>query len=215
MTDVIELEPAEAETFSLASSPCHLIHRAQQFAADCFTKEVGPDELTQRQFAVLYAVAANEGLTQTALVRATGIDRSTLAELVARMAGRKLLVRAKAQSDQRANTVTLTDEGRAQLDAALPRVMRADAAILAALPKAKRLAFIETLRRIAHTLEDDPQPDPHVIQPMHEAEVKTKKAKKKQKNKTATLSAKSMSGKKPKKQAVKDGKDGKKAKKKK
>ena len=71
----------------LADSPSHLMHRALQLALDVYSEEVGPEGLTQRQFAVLVAVAAKAGLTQTDLVRATGIDRSTLADLVARTDG--------------------------------------------------------------------------------------------------------------------------------
>lgn len=156
MTDVAVLEREETKTYDLASSPCHLIHRAQQFAADRFAEEMAGASITQRQFAVLIAVAANEGLTQTDLVRATGIDRSTLAELVARMADRGVLIRERAKTDARANTVRLTAQGRALLDDAAPRVERADEAVLEALPKTKRAAFLETLQRIARAL-DDPQ----------------------------------------------------------
>src|SRR5262245_13882325 len=72
-----------AAGYDLSSSPSHLLHRAQQFAADRFAAAVEGESITQRQFAVLVGVAAKEGLTQTDLVNATGIDRSTLAELVA------------------------------------------------------------------------------------------------------------------------------------
>jgi len=103
---------ADDADFDLAVSPGHLLHRAQQFAADRFSEATGGVEITQRQFAVLCAVKADEGLTQTRLVQATGIDRSTLAELVTRMAAKGLLLREKAPGDARANAVRFTDEGR-------------------------------------------------------------------------------------------------------
>ena len=65
----------------LDRSPSHLLHRALQRALDIYAETAGPTAVTQRQFAVLAAVAAHEGLTQADLVRSTGIDRSTLAEL--------------------------------------------------------------------------------------------------------------------------------------
>ncbi len=145
-------------TLNLSDSPTHLIHRAQQFAADRYAQAFVDSPVTQRQFAVLNAVAANEGLTQTDLVRATGIDRSTLAELVARMSRRGLILRQKAVSDARANTVRLTKDGRAALDEALPLVHDTDAAVLDALPKAKRAAFIESLQRIARVLDEQDAP---------------------------------------------------------
>src|SRR5581483_3832567 len=102
---------------ALERSPSHLLHRALQLALDIYAEETGPDAITQRQYAVLSAVASHEGLTQTDLVHATGIDRSTLADLVARMIGKSLLARQRSVADARANTVRLADKGRAVLEA--------------------------------------------------------------------------------------------------
>jgi len=139
--------------FDLAVSPGHLLHRAQQFAADRFSEATGGVEITQRQFAVLCAVRAKEGLTQTQLVQATGIDRSTLAELVSRMASKGLLLREKAPGDARANAVRFTDEGRALYETAITGAKAADEAILSALPRNKRASFAEALARIARASE--------------------------------------------------------------
>ncbi len=132
----------------LGMSPSHLMHRALQLSLDIYADETGSDGLTQRQFAVLEAVSMKSGLTQTDLVRATGIDRSTLADLVARMIGKGLLGRQRSTSDARANTVTLTADGRAALDGAGPKVAAADARILKLLPARKRDAFLSVLRDI-------------------------------------------------------------------
>ena len=141
---------------ALDHSPSHLLHRALQLALDIYAEETGPDAVTQRQFAVLSAVAAQEGLTQTDLVRATGIDRSTLADLVARMIGKSLLARQRSISDARANTVSLTIEGRAALDEAAPRVAAADARILELMPARKRDGFLGVLREIGQMAEAEP-----------------------------------------------------------
>ena len=133
----------------LDRSPSHLLHRALQLALDIYAEETGAGALTQRQFAVLSAVMAKEGCTQSELVRATGIDRSTLAELVARLIGKDLLGRERSTLDARANTVRLTDEGRAAVQEAAPKVAQADARILALMPGAKRDAFLKTLRDMA------------------------------------------------------------------
>jgi DNA-binding MarR family transcriptional regulator len=139
----------------LDHSPSHLLHRALQLALDIYAEETGPDAVTQRQYAVLASVAAQEGLTQTDLVRATGIDRSTLADLVARMIGKGLLARQRSTSDARANTVSLTSEGRAALDAASPKVAAADERILKLLPARKREAFLSVLSEIGQTVEGE------------------------------------------------------------
>ena len=138
---------------ALERSPSHLLHRALQLALDIYAEETGPDAITQRQYAVLAAVAAHEGLTQTDLVRATGIDRSTLADLVARMIGKGLLARERSVIDARANTVSLTPAGREALAAASPRVAAADARILKLLPTRKRDAFLDILGDMSHAAE--------------------------------------------------------------
>ncbi len=140
---------ADEADFDLANSPGHLLHRAQQFASDQFAEASGGVQITQRQFAVLCAVNEQEGLTQTQLVQATGIDRSTLAELVSRMASKGLLIREKAAGDARANAVRFTDTGRELFNSAIAGAKAADHAILGALPKNKRASFAEALIRIS------------------------------------------------------------------
>jgi len=138
---------------ALERSPSHLLHRALQLALDIYAEETGPDAITQRQYAVLAAVAAHEGLTQTDLVHATGIDRSTLADLVARMIGKGLIARERSTADARANTVRMTAPGRAALDATGPRVAAADARILKLLPTRKRDAFLGVLHDMGRAAE--------------------------------------------------------------
>jgi MarR family transcriptional regulator, temperature-dependent positive regulator of motility len=138
---------------ALEHSPSHLLHRALQLALDIYADETGPDALTQRQYAVLAAVAAHQGLTQTDLVRATGIDRSTLADLVARMIGKNLIARERSATDARANTVRLTEPGSAALAATGPKVAAADARILELLPPRKRDAFLTVLSEMGRASE--------------------------------------------------------------
>jgi len=170
---------------ALERSPSHLLHRALQLALDIYAEETGPEAITQRQYAVLSAVSAHEGLTQTDLVRATGIDRSTLADLVARMIGKALLARQRSTADARANIVRLTDEGRMALDAAGPRVSAADARILKLLPARKRDGFLDVLRdlgRVAEQLAEDdgaaaaPKPKKKKKDKAAKAEAQVKKA---------------------------------------
>lgn len=142
-------KPAKIAVAGLDRSPSHLLHRALQLALDIYAEETGPGAVTQRQFAVLAAVAEHEGLTQTDLVRATGIDRSTLADMIARMIAKDYLGRERSSTDGRANTVRLTDIGRAVLEEAAPRVASADARILGFLASSKRDSFLGVLRDLA------------------------------------------------------------------
>ena len=166
-------KPTPSSTPALERSPSHLLHRALELALDIYTMETGPASVTQRQYAVLAAVAANEGLSQTDLVRATGIDRSTLADLVGRMIAKGYLARERSAEDARANTVKLGEEGRGVLEAAAPRVAIADRRILELLGGKKREPFVEALRRLAKAGESGLLPDPEEA-----AQPKPKKARK-------------------------------------
>ena len=80
-------------SFALSESPSHLLKRCAQFFGDLYAHEVGSGELTKQQFTLLAALEHNDGVSQTALVEITGIDRSTLAEMVRRMLEKGLLSR--------------------------------------------------------------------------------------------------------------------------
>jgi DNA-binding MarR family transcriptional regulator len=137
----------------LNGSAIHLLHRAGQCAGDVFAREVSAGGLTPRQFAVLVAVAQNEGQSQTDLVERTGIDRSTLADIIRRMLKKGLLSRRRTRADARAYSVRLTPRGREALLSAEPAAITADARVLAALPPAKRRDFLDCLNTIVHAIE--------------------------------------------------------------
>ncbi len=163
---------------SLADSPSHLMHRVLQLSLDIYSEEAGADGPTQRQYAVMEAVSINEGLTQTELVRATGIDRSTLADLVARMTTKGLLSRERSVSDARAKAVRLSAEGQMLLEAARPRVEAADKRIMALLPKGKRDGFLELLSELASAADAAPDEAKAESKALKKAEKEARKAEK-------------------------------------
>jgi len=132
----------------LERSATHLIHRVGQCATDIFQVEARTSGLTPRQFAVLMTIAEEEGLTQTDLVERTGIDRSTLADIVARLLSRGLINRRRAREDARAYAIKLTAQGWKGLRDAEPAAAAADSRLLAALPPAKRQEFLDILHTI-------------------------------------------------------------------
>jgi len=139
--------------YNLKKSPGHLLRRAQQYAHDLYAKEVGSSGPTPRQFEVLHTVAGNEGLSQTDLVHATGIDRSTLADMIARMIKKGLLSRKRTKEDARANAVSITAKGRSMLRSAQNGVNKAENATLKVLPKTQQTAFMKALTAYAEALD--------------------------------------------------------------
>jgi DNA-binding MarR family transcriptional regulator len=149
---------------TLEQSALHLLHRAEQCASEIFLEEMGGDDLTPRQYAVLVTVAENEGLSQTQLVERTGIDRSTIADITRRLLKKGLLQRRRTRDDARAYSVKLTDHGWETIKSANPAIRRIDERLLAALPGAQRDSFIEFLSTIVKVLtaKDNEQPSPNL-----------------------------------------------------
>lgn len=133
----------------LEKSTYHLLKRAAQFAADIYSENAGRDGLTQRQFAVLIVVEASDGVSQTELVKRTGIDRSTLADMISRLAAQGYLKRKRSKDDARTNVVKLTAAGRKALHVVQPNAAVVDRKILAVIPVSHRKIFMEALQLLA------------------------------------------------------------------
>jgi DNA-binding MarR family transcriptional regulator len=129
-----------------------LLHRAQQAADEAFSAAFADTGLTPRQLAVLVIVGEREGTNQVGLVDATGIDRSTTADLVRRLMRKGLIARRRARHDARSNVLRLTDEGKAMLVTLRTRAAEVDRMLLEALPEASRNHFVDALSRIATTV---------------------------------------------------------------
>ena len=150
MPDVSQLQRQAA--LELEKSAIHLLHRVSQCAGDVYQAQLPGEDLTPRQFAILVAVSQNEGLSQTQLVEKTGIDRSTLADIVRRMMKKGLLQRRRTKDDARAYAVKLTDEGLRVLQRAEPLVKKVDERLLNLLPADRRTSFLKDLHAIIENL---------------------------------------------------------------
>lgn len=109
--------------------------------------------LTARQYVVLVAAADRNGSSQQDIIDRTGIDRSTVSQVVQTMIRKGLLKRRRTREDARAYAISLTPHGEDVLKASEPIVGRIDHALVAALPAQRAAAFVETLRTIIDTLD--------------------------------------------------------------
>jgi DNA-binding MarR family transcriptional regulator len=135
-------------------SALHQLHRVSQFASDLFSSEMQSIKITPRQFTVLEAVMASEGLSQTDLVIHTGIDRSTIADIVRRMQSKGLLRRKRTKSDARVYAVSLTEKSRKIMIKAIPAAARADEKLLSTLSSAERSRLLQYLGKMAAEAEN-------------------------------------------------------------
>ncbi len=157
-------QQAEA-SFDLSASPSHLLHRAQQSAVNLSSSALAEQGLTLRQFAVLAALASEEGQSQSRLVDKTGIDRSTLADMVGRMERAGYIKRTDSKEDRRAKTVSLLAKGRKAYEAALPAVEAADKQVLDMIRANRRVGFLASLASIG-----GPEEEAEVLEDMAAAE---------------------------------------------
>jgi DNA-binding MarR family transcriptional regulator len=135
-------------SLSLETSPLHLLHRAGQCAEVLFANETGKIDLTPRQYAVLTCVAQMPDVSQTGLVEQTGVDRSTLADIVRRLVKKGLLQRKRTRRDARMYAVRLTSKGQGALSAVKPLAGRVDQRILSVLRPDQRSQFLSALGEI-------------------------------------------------------------------
>jgi DNA-binding MarR family transcriptional regulator len=135
------------QQFNLLSAPGHLLRRNNQRSLDIFTRTVG-DDVTRQQIGTLLALHRKPGASQRDLVDATGIDKSTLKEMLGRMVQRGWVKRDRDPKDSRAWTMQLTQSG---LDLLLDRIAKVEAAqaeILEPLPEKDQKIFMDYLRKI-------------------------------------------------------------------
>jgi DNA-binding MarR family transcriptional regulator len=133
-------------------SASHLLHRAEQSATDIFSRIAPAGMLTPRQYAILAAIEANQGLSQTGLVENTGIDRSTLADIVRRMLDKGFVQRERTADDARAYSVRLTRKGTNMLKRMRPYADQVDRHIVDAIPAEQRKVFLSVLNQMVQTL---------------------------------------------------------------
>jgi DNA-binding MarR family transcriptional regulator len=138
---------------AFARSFSHLLKRAVQYSVHCYMEEAGKSGLTHRQFTVLSAADAHEGKSQTELVRITGIDRSTLADLVARLMAQGYVQRRRTKEDARTNSIKLTPMGKKALKSAQSGADDVDKKLLSLFSVAERKGLVDCLTQLASEMD--------------------------------------------------------------
>lgn len=133
----------------VSNSLLHMLRRASQVGDALFWEESRDDTLTARQFAILSAIAERDGSPQSAIVEATGIDRSTLSDVMNRLEKRGLISRQRSRSDARAYKVHLTAEGQNTLESGRIAAQSVDRRLAAITGEDAAAALLQILARIS------------------------------------------------------------------
>ena len=134
--------------WDLANRPGFLIRRLHQIHLAMFAEECAAFGVTPVQFSIMSVAAAQPGLEQTRLGHEVGVDRATLANVVARNQARALLIRTPSQTDRRLKHVSLTQEGLDLLARIEAPARRAHVRTIEALPEDEREAFLRALAKL-------------------------------------------------------------------
>lgn len=110
-------------------------------------------DVTSTQYTVLVAAAERDGLSQQDIINATGIDRSTVSQVVQLLIRKGLLKRRRTRHDARAYAISVTEAGRRVLDASEPIIERVEEALVEALPASRARTFVSNLRTIIAAFE--------------------------------------------------------------
>ncbi len=124
------------------------LRRAQFVVFSDFQKTLAERYVTPGQYGVLTLIGRNPGLTQSALARAIGIERSTMVAVIDKLQKANFVERRPSPSDRRSYALMLTEDGEKVMAEIEPLVERQDnriSDILGSQDKAKLLELITRL----------------------------------------------------------------------
>src|SRR5262249_30287721 len=135
--------------------PGHLIRRALQALNLVWSEEVSRS-VTSPQFAVLNALLREPGLDQQTLGSRVALDRSTVAEVVARLTDRNLVRWRRDAADSRRKAIELTPEGESLLQELIPRTHRMTRRLVRALRPEEEEELLRLLTLMVRAHEGPP-----------------------------------------------------------
>ena len=124
----------DAQDIALGRLGSHLgfrLKRVQNQLARDFATRIKPWGLRSGMYSSLEIIAANPGISQAVLSTTVGLDKSAVVPMVDDLERRGWVTRTRSQSDRRRNHLSITEEGRRELDA-----------LTAELDKTEALAFV-------------------------------------------------------------------------
>jgi DNA-binding MarR family transcriptional regulator len=136
----------------LMRHPGHLMRRAVQVMNLLWDEEVS-HTITSPQFAALNALYSEPNLDQRTLGQRISLDRSTMAEVVSRLADRGLIQTHRDSRDGRRKTIALTTKGLHAVQQLIPRTHAMTARLVGALDPRQREELLRLLTEVVRANE--------------------------------------------------------------
>lgn len=132
--------------------PGHLLRRAVQVMNLLWDEEVSRT-ITSPQFAALNALYTEPNLDQRTLGQRISLDRSTMAEVVSRLADRGLIRTERDRRDGRRKTITLTAKGLHAVRQLIPRTHAMTDRLVGPLATRERQELLRLLTEVVRANE--------------------------------------------------------------
>jgi MarR family transcriptional regulator, temperature-dependent positive regulator of motility len=136
----------------LMQHPGHLMRRALQVMNVLWSQEVS-HTITSPQFAALNALHREPNIDQRTLGERISLDRSTMAEVVARLTARGLIRSERHSSDGRRKTINLTPKGLKALQQLIPGTHAMTGRLVKALDSEEQAELLRLLGAVVGSNE--------------------------------------------------------------
>ena len=134
-------------SYRLSSQIGHILRRASQRHSTIFAEQM-VGGLTPTRFAALAMLFERGHLSQNELGRLTAMDIATIKGVVDRLSDKGLVAVRPDPDDGRRNLISLTDQGLALVEQAIPAGKAISKATLKPLSSAERKQLVELLKKI-------------------------------------------------------------------
>lgn len=138
----------------LLGRPGFLIRRLHQIHCGLFLDETHGHDVTPVQYSLLTTLAMLGETDQITLAHEIGLERTSVAEVIARLEARGLLQRKQSSEDRRVKLVRLSRKGLYLLKKLEDKVQRAHERTIEMIPEEERALFMLQLIRLVEANND-------------------------------------------------------------
>ena len=142
------LAPEDESPYVLEEQVGHILRRAHQRASAIFMEWMASNRLTPTQYAALIKIRDLSEVSQNRLGRLIAMDPATIKGVVERLKDRNLVVAQSDPTNRRRLILTLSSDGLALAEEAIPLAREITTATLAPLDKAEQKLFLNLLQRL-------------------------------------------------------------------
>lgn len=142
--------------FDLNQSLGYLVAKTNLLMKSYFSKAIKQANLdiTPEQWAVLYAVVENPGISQTEIARISMKDKANVTHIIDSLEEKGYIKRISDLKDRRVKVITPTSAAEEVLERLIAVAKASNATFAQDLTVAERHCLMDTLRKISASLED-------------------------------------------------------------